>query len=180
MKRLLVLLALVLLVCRDGFSESGKFEVSALVSPDSSSSGSQGSELDLGPGLAVNYFWTERISGELTLALSEETAIEFHEGVPESQKIDSVALSAAGLYHFRNRSRWLPYAGAGLLANKADLPEGGEAEDRLAILLTAGVKYLLTPSFSLRLDGKVLGITLSGEEEHGEDTRFSAGLGWRF
>jgi len=159
--------------------ETHKFEVSALISPSTISDG-HARKFDVGPSVALNYYWRERLSFEGTLAANKEKFVEFDDRAlpPRHETKDSFSLSGAALYNFRRLDRWRPYLGAGLSVTHADTPE--DPNDRVALLFEGGVRYLLRPRLSARGDLKVLGITLTGADEIGRDVRGSAGLCWRF
>lgn len=134
-----------------------------------------------GFGVAVNWFWTDRLSTELSAsALRTRAGLALDgERVVDLGSMDLTPISLTLQFHLAPRSALDPYLGVGaawVLADdleSQDLRELGldriEIDDELTYVLNAGVGVRLTRSFGLYLDGKYFALEPAtrapGEEE---------------
>jgi len=77
-------------------------------------------------------------------------------------------------HYFVNTTRWQPYAGGGVhhMASSSD-----EVENRTSAVVDGGVHFMVTPSFSVRIDAKGL---LNSSKSYDFGLTSSLGLAWRF
>lgn len=139
-----------------------------------------GTSFDAGFGFGVTKFITPQYAAELSVA-----SHDFHEYATSSTGMSLrytthvYPISLDGQYHFLTESRWKPYAGLGLRYVAA--PHHGLVaySDRLGAELNGGVSYMMTPRFSVRIDGKQE-FPIGAERRFDPRTRVSLGLGWHF
>lgn len=164
-------------------------------------------ESGTGFGVAVNWFWGERLSTEFAAsAVSLDAGLEADvEGDDEDDEFlvnlgsaDLTPITATMQFHFARDSRIDPYVGAGvawvlagdLESEDLDLLEIGEVEvdDAFTYLLNAGLGIRFTETFGLYLDGKYIPLEPATRAE-GDDEDvdieinpviFSAGVKFRF
>lgn len=78
-------------------------------------------------------------------------------------------------YYFVNQTRWQPFLGAGVRY----LSSGDDAiDDRTSAEIDGGFHFMITPSFSVRADARVLARNF--DESYDPFFKVSAGVGWKF
>ena len=164
-------------------------------------------ESGTGFGVAVNWFWGNRLSTEFAAsAVSLDAGLEAaDEGDNEDEEflidlgsVDLTPITATLQFHFARDSRIDPYVGVGaawvlagdLESEDLDLLEIGEVEvdDEFTYLLNAGLGVHFTNTFGLYLDAKYIPLEpatrAAGDPEDVEieinPVIFSAGLKFRF
>jgi len=146
------------------FAQERRTEISVFASDlGYTESAATGSNVSGGVGVALNQWWTSRISTELGVTM--EKHFSFRDA--QQTRVYTYPVDFLAQYHFRNQSRWQPYFGV-----------GARAGDRVAAEINGGVMFLITPQLGLKLDGKRFGSET--DEFHDSLTKFSIGLGWRF
>lgn len=126
-----------------------------------------GSFLDAGYGLAYERRFSRAWSAELAVAVQDQADAETY-------PFDAVAR-----YSFLSvRTRWRPYAGAGVRYVAAPSEQlGVRYDNQLAPEIVAGVDFNPVESWSLRVDAKQ---TLGNSYPYDEPFKLSVGVGWRF
>jgi Outer membrane protein beta-barrel domain len=132
-------------------------------------------------GAAVSKFVAPHVS--LELAANAQDWYEYQPG-PYSlgdpivrYRQTSYPISLDGRYHFFTDSRWKPYLGGGVrYVNPHErLRTTGT---RVTAEIVGGVSFVITPSLSLRFDGKQE--TQTRGPAYDPPSRVSFGLGWHF
>jgi hypothetical protein len=151
-------------------AQTGPREVSLFVQPSGYYSHSSGLDFDPGLGLGMGYVTSGRWS--VGVDLSRRSAA----------LVTNWTSEAALRYHFlRPGSQWRPYVGAGLHYDRAtaDTPALRDA-NHLGALLRGGGDLALADGLALRLDWKIVPLSLSGDSTFDVDHAASAGITWRF
>jgi outer membrane protein W len=145
-------------------------------------SDSTGSNLDTGFSIGLQYQFTPRWSAEASYGREEHTAswATYHGPTfveVERRTVTSQPFEFTGQFNFANDSRWKPYIGAG--ARYISKPDDGtpRSETQLAPLVTAGVHFQITPTFSLRAEGKG---KIGDDRYYDSQIKTAIGIGWRF
>ena len=162
-------------------------------------------ESGTGFGVAVNWFWGQRLSTEFAAsAVSLDAGLEAadesdaEEFLIDLGSADLTPITATMQFHVARDSRIDPYVGVGaawvladdLESQDLDLLEIGavEIDDEFTYLLNAGLGVRLTNTFGLYLDGKYIPLepsTRAAGDSEDVDIEinpmiFSAGLKFRF
>ena len=153
-----------------------------------------------GFGVAVNWFWGQRLSTEFSAsALTMDAGLDF-DGEPtvDLGSVDLTPIAATMQFHFARDSFIDPYVGAGvawvlagdLESEDLDLLEIGkiELDDEITYVLNAGIGVRITDHFGLYLDGKYIpyepATRAEGDDEDVDleitPVIYSAGLRFRF
>ena len=153
-----------------------------------------------GFGVAVNWFWGQRVSTELAAsALTMDAGLDF-DGVPtiDLGSVDLTPITATLQFHFARDRMIDPYLGAGvawvmagdLESEDLDELEIGEIEvdDEVTYVLNAGFGVNFTREFGLYLDAKYIPLepaTRAADDPEDVDLEInpmilSAGLKFRF
>lgn len=159
---------------------------------------------DFGYGLAVNVFWTPRISTEFAAALLEPDFIisERPRAVTRIEPLEMMPLTAVLQYHFSPRSTLDFYVGAGAayvifdeIEDTDDIDDiefdSIDFDDDVGLVVNAGLGWAFTPAFGLYLDAKyvpldaaatavVAGRPRDAQEIKVDPLMLSAGLTFRF
>lgn len=158
-------------------------------------------DADQGWGVAVNVFWSNRISTEFAAAMVEPD-LNIRSAVPFSEGLQMMPLTAVLQFHLLPRSGFDPYVGVGAAYVIFDDIEGSEDldevnidaidfDDDVGLVLNAGVSWALSRGFGLYLDGKYVPIESAARavftQGPGQETdieinplMLSAGLSFRF
>jgi outer membrane protein W len=128
-----------------------------------------------GFGAAIEYRLHPRWAVELAAASETRTvSLGLLSGRTKDVRTHPIDLTLH--YYFVNQTRWQPFLGAGvrhLTSDDSELAGGTSAE------IDGGFHFMITPSFSIRADGRVLfdnGDTIS----FGPAVKLSGGVGWKF
>lgn len=145
-----------------------------------------GSNLHGGLGLGLEYQFSDRWSGELSVTREKNATwtvgVIGADGAYEARNFEIVAhpVDAVAQYHFFTENAWKPFVGIGARYVSSTGP-GAPYEyekTRLAPQLTAGFYYNITRRLGLRVDMKRL---LSSDSTFYDDSRkLSVGVGWKF
>jgi hypothetical protein len=175
-------------------AQERKFELFAGFEPAFFYSDIDGFGYDGAAQLGIGYFWSSKISSEVSVSRREG---DFEE---------ATIVDAAALYHFPSSSRWKPFAGSGfhyarvssvvpfaapvtypaapppapLGAARVETALPELEQDGVGWLVTGGVNYLFSSQFSLRMDARYVPITISGDRGGDEDFSSTIGLGLKF
>ncbi len=163
-------------------------------------------ESGTGFGVAVNWFWGQRLSTEFAAsAVSLDAGLEAADEAADEDEFlidlgsaDLTPITATLQFHFARDRRIDPYVGAGvawvlagdLESEDLDLLEIGkiELDDEITYVLNAGLGVRITDHFGLYLDGKYIPYepaTRAEGDEQDVDLEitpviYSAGLRFRF
>lgn len=137
-----------------------------------------------GVGVAFERMFSER------LALQGAIAYERHRTYPylveddgsitqvEARRLNIVPIDLTARYHFVNDTRWKPYIGLGAHYVAApNVDRRFRYQNHLDGAVDGGTTFLLTPSFGLLLNARML---VGDREPYDEQFKISAGLSWRF
>jgi outer membrane protein len=131
-------------------------------------------DADQGFGIALDVFWSNRISTELAvMKFSPEAAFEGTGGFESliAGDLDMMPITATLRFHFAPESRFDPYIGAGVAyvlfdeissRNLSDIDiDALDVDDDYGFLLNAGFSFDITPNFALVLDAKYVPVESS-------------------
>ena len=126
-----------------------------------------------GFGAALEYQLHPRWAVELAVASETHTIGSFFSSA--ERDVDTTPIDLTVHYYFTNQTRWQPFIGAGVrhLTSSDDAVSDGTSGE-----FVGGVHVMLTPSFSIRVDGRVL--ENDDEISFGPSMKLSAGVGWKF
>ena len=152
------------LVATSSFAQQSPFRVSAFVSSPQN-----------GLGAAIEYRWAPRWALELA-ASSEKHKLTIG-GIFNGHVIEfrTRPINLTVHYYFVNATRWQPYLGGGV---RRVTSSSSEISDRTSAEVDGGLHFMVTPSFSVRLDGK--GRIGSDNVSYDPDFKTSLGVSWRF
>lgn len=171
MRKLVIILALLVLATAAQAQKAGTVDVSAFLSdPSASWTSSAGTNVRAGYGLSANVFFSPRWSGVLSVERNSRvflvgTAVWTFRVFP---------VDALVRYQFTNDSRWKPYLGVGF--NYFNRPLG--LPHRMALEANGGVTFAITPRLGINADFKQQQIGRSLND--GPQSRAALGLTWRF
>jgi opacity protein-like surface antigen len=144
-------------------------------------SDSSGSNLDAGMALGLRYMATPRWSVEASIGREETEWRDFVLGSPELSlreiEVTSYPVEVVAQWNFRTGIRWKPYLGAGLRYVPEPSNDPENSGDLLAPVITGGVSFNLTDSFSLRAEGKA---KIGDDRYYDDHFKTAIGVGWRF
>jgi outer membrane protein len=159
-----------------------------------------------GFGVAVNVFWSNRISTEFAASVVEPD-VAFRSDSPligafSGGSLEMIPITATLQFHLAPDSRIDPYIGVGAayvlfdeLDERGDLDdvdiESIDFDDDVGLVVNAGVSFDITPSLAIYLDGKYVPVSsaatarfASGPGTESEidinPLMLSAGLGFQF
>jgi outer membrane protein len=159
-----------------------------------------------GFGLAVNVFWSNRISTEFAVSVVEPD-VAFESTNPlipafTGGSLEMIPITATLQYHFAPNARIDPYIGAGAAYVLFDQLDGNDDlddldvdqidfDDDVGFVVNAGVSFDITPNFAIYLDGKYVPVSSAATATFatGPGTQadvdinpliISAGLGFQF
>ena len=163
------------------FAQESPFRVSVLANDIAyTRSDSAGSDWSGGLGAALEYRWNKQWAMELSVLLEEHTlgAVRVDPAGTTilREEVHSYPIDLMAQYHFQNDTRWKPYIGAGLRYVNGVDTTFGQFGNTLSAQFGGGVHFMITPSFSLRLDAKAAW----PQDELSYTFRPSIGFGWRF
>jgi outer membrane protein W len=127
-----------------------------------------GTFLDAGYGVAYERRFTRAWSAELAVTVQKQEGAETY------------PFDALARYHFQSvRTRWRPYAGAGVrfVAAPGPEPRGERYDNQIAPEVAAGVDYNPAEAWSLRFDVRQ---SLGNTYAYDDPFKASLGVGWRF
>lgn len=183
--RLFLILSLVSLAAVPAFAQSRSVDLTGYVSwmdpsgdntivDDPDGSIDLNFDADQGFGLALDVFWSNRISTELAvMKFSPEAAFEGSGGFEDliAGDLDMMPITAALRFHFAPESRFDPYLGAGVgyilfdeidSSNLDDIDIGAlDVDDDYGFLLNAGFSFDITPNFAIVGDAKYVPVESS-------------------
>lgn len=129
-----------------------------------------------GFGIAVNVFFSNRISAEFAASVVEPDVV-FRSDNPlfpllTGGELEMIPITATLQYHFNPEGRIDPYVGLGaayVLFDRVDgfRDVGGidldaiDFDDDVGLVVNAGLTFDITPSFAIYLDGKYVPVSTS-------------------
>ena len=150
------------------FAEERRTEISVFASDlGYTVSDAAGSNFSGGVGLALNQWWTSRISTQLSVTAEKHFSFRNTGAGLQRTTVREYPVDLVAQYHFPNQTRWQPYVGL-----------GARAGDRIAGEINAGVLFQISPQLALTFDARRMQRETS--EFHDSLMKFSIGLGWRF
>jgi outer membrane protein len=159
-----------------------------------------------GFGVAVNVFWSNRISTEFAASVVEPD-VAFRSDNPligafSGGSLEMIPITATLQFHLAPDSRIDPYIGVGAayvlfdqLDEREDLDdvdiESIDFDDDVGLVVNAGLSFDITPNFAIYLDGKYVPVSSAATARFasgpGTETEIdinplmlSAGLGFQF
>ena len=162
-----------------------KTQISAYFTPQSVTySDSSGTMFNGGFGAALNVFWSQRFSTELSVGAEQSyyTIQALTPGGPNVEidrlRVESYPLDLVARYHFTNGTKWLPFIGGGVrYVNAPSIDADVPADSRTSAEVTGGVIYQFSPRWGLRMDVRQL---LTSSAFYDANTKGSVGLSWNF
>ena len=161
-----------------------KTQISAYVTPQSFTySDSNGTDFSGGFGAALNVFWSQRFSTELSVGAEQSYyAVQPVTDPPTFQldrhRVETYPVDLIGRYHFINSTKWLPYIGGGLrYVDAPSVDSRVPVESRTSAEVSGGVIFHFSPRWGLRMDVKQL---LTSSEFFDAGTKGAVGLSWNF
>lgn len=189
--RSLRLAAILLFVVSSSLLADGlpKQQMSVFITPQSVAySQSRGTDFTGGAGIAVNLWWTHRLSTEFAVSIeqsySRSSVTRPDPGGPvtivESVRAQTYPFDAIAQYHFVNESRWQPYAGLGVRYVRAPhLRSRAEVTgDQTSAEISGGVVWQFSPRWGVKLDGKQL--LRNDDAFYDSSSKGSIGIIWKF
>jgi outer membrane protein W len=128
-----------------------------------------------GFGAALEYQLHPRWAVELAVASETHTILNFFS--PTERHVRTRPIDLTLHYYFTNQTRWQPFLGAGVRR----VTSSDDAIDaQTSAEIDGGFHFMVTPSFSIRVDGRV---PLENDDttlSFGPALKLSAGVGWKF
>ena len=161
-----------------------KTQISAYFTPQFiAHSDSAGTLFNGGFGAALNVFWSQRFSTELSVG-AEQAYYSLHpveepaSSAIERFRVESYPVDLVARFHFINSTKWLPYIGGGLrYVDAPSVDSRVPVQSRTSAEITGGVIYHFSPRWGLRMDVKQL---LTSSEFYDTGTKGAVGLSWNF
>ena len=184
MRRVLFLVAVVLALplAAQQYTD-GQFRLSLLATDLSyTESDATGSNVDAGFAVGLAYQFSPRWAAEASYGREEHsTGYAVYNGptfvTVGRRTVTAEPFEVSGLFNFTNDTRWKPYVGFGARYIAKPDDDSGRSETTVAPIVSGGVHFQITPTFSLRAEGKAK----IGNDRYYDPTFKSAiGVGWRF
>lgn len=180
MKQVLVLSSLLMLMVTPAFAQSRSLDITGwitFVDPSGDNDFEDASDFEdlearfdseQGYGLAINTFWSDRISTEFAASVVEPdvTLRATDPSVPfeDVGSLEMIPLTATLQFHFNPEGRLDPYIGAGVAYVLFDEIEGTrfgdigfdsiDLDDDFGFVVNGGLSFDITPNFAINLDAK--------------------------
>ncbi|HJQ39310.1 MAG TPA: OmpW family outer membrane protein [Thermoanaerobaculia bacterium] len=127
-----------------------------------------------GFGAALEYRFQPRWAAEVAVASETHTISNFLSFTERDVRTRPIDLMVH--YYFVNQTRWEPFLGAGV---RHVTSSDDAIDDQTSAEIDGGFHFMVTPSFSIRVDGRVP-FEDNDTISFGPALKLSAGVGWKF
>lgn len=185
MKRFLIVFSFLALVITPAFAQSRSVDITGwitFVDPSGSNDFSDVEDFEdveaefdseQGYGIAINTFWSNRISTEFAVSVVEpDVTLRINDPTIPFEDVGSlemIPLTATLQFHFNPEGRIDPYVGAGVAYVLFDEIQGNnfgdinvdaiDFDDDFGFVINGGLSFDITPNFAINLDAKYVPVS---------------------